>query len=91
MNDPLHANLRYVTVIKNRVGYAGDAKQKQARGHKQKGAQIGLLRRFGYRGMKGDKGGVLRGSASTLGVFKSEYTTAFSIAARAFFEPSIKT
>ena len=51
MHDPLHAVLRHIVVVKQRVGYARDTEEQDARCGEEEGAEIGSLCGFGDGGV----------------------------------------
>ena len=54
MYDPLHAVLRHIIVVEERVGYAGDAEEEDAGCGEEEGAEIGSLGRLGDGGLDGE-------------------------------------
>ena len=55
MHHPLHAVLRYIVVVEERVGYARDADEEDAGGGEEKGAEVCSLRGLGDGGVEGQE------------------------------------
>ena len=56
MHDTLHAVLRHIVEVKERIGYARDAEEEDARGGEEEGAEVGSLGGLGDRGVEGQEG-----------------------------------
>ena len=56
MHDPLHAVLRHIVVVEERVGYARDTEEKDAGGGEEERAEVGSLGGLGDGGVEGQKG-----------------------------------
>ena len=56
MHHPLHAVLRHIVVVKERVCYARDAEEEDAGGGEEKGAEVGSLGGLGDGGVEGEEG-----------------------------------
>ena len=56
MHQPLHAVLRHIVVVKERVGYARDADEEDAGGGEEEGAEVRSLGGFGDSGVEGQEG-----------------------------------
>lgn len=59
MQDPLHAVLRHIVVVEERVGYARDAEEEDAGRGEEEGAEVGSLGGFGDGGVEGEEGRLL--------------------------------
>lgn len=56
MHDPLHAILRYIVVVEERVRHARDTEEQDAGCGEEEGAEVGSLGGLGDGGMDGDQG-----------------------------------
>ena len=56
MHHPLHAVLRHIVVVEERVGYARDADEEDAGGGEEEGAEVGSLGGLGDGGVEGEEG-----------------------------------
>lgn len=56
MHHPLHAILRHIVVVEQRVSYARDAEEQDARRGEEEGAEVGSLGGLGDGGVDGEEG-----------------------------------
>ena len=56
MHHPLHAVLRHIIVVEERVGYARDAEEEDTRGGEEEGAEVSSLGGLGDGGVEGQEG-----------------------------------
>lgn len=59
MQDSLHAVLRDIVVVEERVGYARDTEEEDASRGEEEGAEVGSLGRLGDGGVEGEEGCLL--------------------------------
>lgn len=59
MHHPLHAILRHIVVVEQRVSYARDAEEQDARRGEEEGAEVGSLGGLGDGGVDGEEGCIL--------------------------------
>lgn len=56
MHNPLHAILRHIVVVEERVSYARDAEEQDAGCGEEEGAEVGSLGGLGDGGVDGEEG-----------------------------------
>lgn len=66
MQNPLHAILRHIVVVEERVGYARDAEEEDAGCGEEEGAEVGSLGGLGGGGVDGEEGCFLDGLSCLL-------------------------
>lgn len=56
MHNALNAVLRHIIVVKQRVGYARNTEEQDARCGEEEGTEVGSLGGFGDGGVEGEEG-----------------------------------